>query len=206
MSDADDSLPGTEQILGDSAYGTRDMVAKLEVSGHTNAVKPWPIRHNMPDGFTTDDFAVDHDARTVTCPAGHTVGFTAAKRAPKFGETVHRLSAGGVVHQRIPRPHRQTRNPRRVAKGPPRTVGHRAAVACRLPPAPPEGGTVHRLDDPRSPPTALPRHHQERRMVATASSRHQPAQTHPIRPGYHHHRMGPDLTAGNTRNHPATSL
>jgi hypothetical protein len=84
--DADDSITGAAQILGDSAYGTGAMVAKLEASGHTNAVKPWPIRRNMPNGFTTDDFTVDHDARTVTCPAGHTVGFTAAKRTASFGE------------------------------------------------------------------------------------------------------------------------
>jgi len=84
--DADDSITGTAQVLGDSAYGTGDMVAKLQASGHTNAIKPWPVRRNMPEGFTTDDFTVDHDARTVTCPAGHTVGFTAAKRAAKFGE------------------------------------------------------------------------------------------------------------------------
>jgi hypothetical protein len=72
--DADDSMTGTEQILGDSAYGTGDMVTKLEASDHTNAVKLWPIRRNVPDGFTTDDFTVDHDARTVTCPAGNTSG------------------------------------------------------------------------------------------------------------------------------------
>lgn len=62
------------------------MVAKLEASDHTNAVKPWPIRHNVPDGFTTDDFIVDHDACTVTCPAGHTARFTAAERTAKFGK------------------------------------------------------------------------------------------------------------------------
>jgi len=84
--DADDSMTGTEQILGDSAYGTGDMLTKLEASDHTNAVKPWPIRRNVPDGFTTDDFTVDHDAGTVTCPAGNTVGFTAAKRAAVFGK------------------------------------------------------------------------------------------------------------------------
>lgn len=93
LSNADDSIDGTVQVLGDSAYRTGDMVAKLEADGHTNAVKPWPVRRNMPDGFTTDDFTVDHNARTVTCPARPTVEFTAAKRAAKFGEnyavTVH---------------------------------------------------------------------------------------------------------------------
>ena len=117
--DADDSITGAAQILGDSAYGTGDMVAKLEASGHTNAVKPWPVRRNMPGGFTTDDFAVDHDAHTVTCPAGHTVGFTPAKRAAKFGQLCTgcplaslctKASQGRIVklgiHDRLQRAHR----------------------------------------------------------------------------------------------------
>lgn len=44
-----------EQIWGDSAYSRGDMVAKLEASDHTHAVKPWPIRRNLPRRVTTDD-------------------------------------------------------------------------------------------------------------------------------------------------------
>ncbi len=33
--------------------------------------KPLPPRPVVPGGFVRGDFAVDHDARTVTCPAGH---------------------------------------------------------------------------------------------------------------------------------------
>jgi Transposase DDE domain len=35
----------------------------------------------VPGGFTRDDFAVDLQAKTVTCPAGHTVAITARSRA-----------------------------------------------------------------------------------------------------------------------------
>ncbi len=31
----------------------------------------------MPGGFSRDDFLIDHDARTATCPAGHTVAISA---------------------------------------------------------------------------------------------------------------------------------
>jgi Transposase DDE domain len=35
----------------------------------------------VPGGFTRDDFAVDLRAKTVTCPAGHTVAITPADKA-----------------------------------------------------------------------------------------------------------------------------
>ncbi len=128
--DADHSINGAAQVLGDSAYGTGDMVAKLEADGHTNAVKPWPVRQNMPDGFTTDDFTVDHDAHTVTCPAGHTVGFTLATRTAKFRDLCAgcplalctNASQGRTV---------KTRDPRPGAAGAPQTLGHRPAAARR---------------------------------------------------------------------------
>ena len=34
-------------------------------------IKPKPLRPAVPGGFTLDDFTVDEDAGTVTCPAGH---------------------------------------------------------------------------------------------------------------------------------------
>ena len=35
----------------------------------------------MANGFTRDDFTIDHRARTATCPAGHTVPITARNNA-----------------------------------------------------------------------------------------------------------------------------
>ncbi|MEV7187813.1 IS1182 family transposase [Kitasatospora sp. NPDC093102] len=59
-------------ILGDTAYGTGDLLEALETDGHTLVIKPPPLRPAVPGGFTTDDFRVDTAAGTVTCPAGHT--------------------------------------------------------------------------------------------------------------------------------------
>lgn len=68
------------RVLGDSAYGTGAARAALAERKHVAVIKPLPLRTPVPGGFTIDDFAIDFDARTVTCPAGHTVGI-----APRGG-------------------------------------------------------------------------------------------------------------------------
>jgi len=61
------------EILGDSAYGAGEVREALEAAGHVQTIKPKPTRQRVVGGFTRDDFDIDLDARTVTCPAGHTV-------------------------------------------------------------------------------------------------------------------------------------
>jgi len=74
-----DEEPKGRQVLADSAYGSGETRAGLKKRKHRLAIKPWP----MPDTgrFGRDDFDVDYDARTVTCPAGHTVSLTPANKA-----------------------------------------------------------------------------------------------------------------------------
>ncbi len=83
---ADPTIGGHVEVLGDSAYGTGPMLAGLAAAGHTALIKPWPIRSLIPDGFSTADFLIDQTAGTLTCPAGHTVPLTPAKRTAKFGD------------------------------------------------------------------------------------------------------------------------
>jgi IS5 family transposase len=64
------------QVLADSAYGSGETRASLRKAHHHQAIKAIPIRSAVPGGFTRDDFCVDHDTRTVTCPAGRTVTMT----------------------------------------------------------------------------------------------------------------------------------
>jgi IS5 family transposase len=71
-----DEEPGM-QVLADSAYGGSETRALLRAAGHDQAIKPMPLQRAVPDGFNRDDFKVDHDARTASCPAGHTVTITA---------------------------------------------------------------------------------------------------------------------------------
>ena len=69
------------QVLGDAAYGGGETRAALTAAGHAQTIKPIPLRPAVPGGFTRDDFAVDLQAKTVTCPAGHTVAITPSGRA-----------------------------------------------------------------------------------------------------------------------------
>lgn len=79
----EDEPVGTE-VLGDSAYGTGDLREHLEDNDMDAVIKPPPLRPAVPDGFTLDDFDVDRDDNTVTCPAGVVVELTAKGRA-SFG-------------------------------------------------------------------------------------------------------------------------
>src|SRR3989440_2171764 len=63
---------GDLEGYGDSAYGSGDARAAYRAAGHDTIIKPKPVQPAVPGGFTIDDFAVDEDAGTVTCPAGIT--------------------------------------------------------------------------------------------------------------------------------------
>ena len=66
---------------GDSAYGTGDLRGAIEDAGHAAVIKPKPLQAPVEGGFTVDDFTVDEQAGTVTCPAGHT-GRSAGPASP----------------------------------------------------------------------------------------------------------------------------
>ena len=55
---------------GDSAYGTGDLRGAISDAGDQAVIKPKPLRPPVEGGFTVDDFTVDEQAGTVTCPAG----------------------------------------------------------------------------------------------------------------------------------------
>ena len=63
-------------VLGDSAYGSGKLRAKLAALGHGATIKPIPLRSAVAGGFTSDDFTLDVENSTVTCPAGNTVSLT----------------------------------------------------------------------------------------------------------------------------------
>lgn len=78
-----DEPAGTE-ILADSAYGSGESLAAIDAAGHTAVIKPWPLHRNpnlADDQFVRDDFAIDYQARTVTCPNGVTTHITATGTA-----------------------------------------------------------------------------------------------------------------------------
>src|SRR3954463_16511923 len=60
--------PDPVEVLGDSAYGTGELLAAVADGGHIAIIKPWPLRPAVDGGFTIDAFTVDAAADTVTCP------------------------------------------------------------------------------------------------------------------------------------------
>jgi IS5 family transposase len=78
----EDEPAGTE-VLGDSAYGTGELRDHLNDRDMTAVIKPPPLRPAVEGGYTLDDFDIDENAGTVTCPAGITVQLTA--RRARFG-------------------------------------------------------------------------------------------------------------------------
>jgi hypothetical protein len=57
---------------GDTAYGTGELRDAIGRAGHRAVIKPKPLPAPAEGGFTADDFAVDEENGTVTCPAGIT--------------------------------------------------------------------------------------------------------------------------------------
>ena len=60
------------EVYGATAYGSGEARAAYRDAGHDTVIKPGPLRPAVPGGFTIDDFAIDEQAGTVTCPAGLT--------------------------------------------------------------------------------------------------------------------------------------
>ncbi len=69
---------------GDSACGTGDLRGAIADAGDQAVIKPKPLQAPVEGGFTVDDFTVDEQAGTVTCPAGHTVALSRT-RVATFG-------------------------------------------------------------------------------------------------------------------------
>ena len=69
---AETSGGGGLEVYGDSAYGSGEAREAYRRSGHDTMIKPKPVLPAVPGGFTLDDFVIDHEDNTVTCPAGHT--------------------------------------------------------------------------------------------------------------------------------------
>ena len=73
--------PGAE-IVADSAYASGAALETFDDLGHTPVVKPIVRKPHIEDGYHRDDFCIDTGARTVTCPAGHTVRIRPGGTAP----------------------------------------------------------------------------------------------------------------------------
>jgi len=84
--DADGQQDARLEVYGDSAYGSGEARAAYRDAGHDTVIKPGPLRPAVPGGFTIDDFTIDEQAGTVTCPAGHAMPMSARTRTVNFGQ------------------------------------------------------------------------------------------------------------------------
>jgi hypothetical protein len=69
---ADAVAGGQPAVYGDAAYGSGELIGRLDGAGIRNGIKCQPPAA-VTGHFPKDRFAVDLDAGTVTCPAGVTV-------------------------------------------------------------------------------------------------------------------------------------
>jgi hypothetical protein len=74
----------TREWYGDSAYGTGNLRDAIAKAGHLAVIKPKPLQAAVAGEFTVDDFTVDPQAGTVTCPNGHARPISAT-RVATFG-------------------------------------------------------------------------------------------------------------------------
>src|SRR5579883_1216605 len=73
------------EVLADAAYGSGELRADLESAGFSPVIKPLPLQPAVEGGFTLDDFEIDQEQNTITCPNGVTVKINAHRRA-RFGK------------------------------------------------------------------------------------------------------------------------
>jgi hypothetical protein len=76
---------GQPAACGDAAYGSGELVERLEGAGICNGIKCQPPAA-VKGHFPKDRFAIDLDGKTVTCPAGITVPLRASGRDRHAGE------------------------------------------------------------------------------------------------------------------------
>jgi hypothetical protein len=77
-SEAEAEAEADEQaaVYGDAAYGAGELLSRLDNNNVHNGLKVQPPSR-VKDHFGKDDFDIDLDTQTVTCPAGNTASFRA---------------------------------------------------------------------------------------------------------------------------------
>jgi Transposase DDE domain/Transposase domain (DUF772) len=83
--------PGADalSVYGDSAYGAGEVLVALADARATSRIKVQPSS-GIPGHFTKDDFSIDLETRTVSCPAGRVAPFQGRRKVvAEFGRACH---------------------------------------------------------------------------------------------------------------------
>jgi hypothetical protein len=169
----DDEPDGTV-VLGDSAYGTGEFRDHLERNAKTAVIKPPPLRPAVPGGFDLDDFEIDTEAATMTCPAGIPVTLTAKGRAT-FGAHCKGCPLRRALHDGGRRPQGRASSPPpppRRGSGPGQDRGVRRRLSALSAHGRANPGLAHPRDEPQAP---LPRRRAQPAVVVAPLRGGQPA-------------------------------
>ena len=101
----DDSVTGPVQVLGDSAYGTGELLADLQEAGHDPVIKPWPARRTSRAGSPST--TSPSTTTTSRCPArpGTLALVHRQDTHRELRDRLRCLPFPGQVHQIRRRPH-----------------------------------------------------------------------------------------------------
>ena len=128
-------------VYGDAAYGSGEVLGRLEGAGICNGIKRQPPAA-VKGCFPKDRFTIDLYGKTVTWPGRRHRPHPARHRAARRGSQVRRglphLPARSPVHHRQRRPHDHHRPARGPAGRSPAGPG-RPGLKGRLPRYPPQG-------------------------------------------------------------------
>jgi Transposase DDE domain len=187
---------GRAAVYGDAAYGAGELLERVEDTGLYSGVKVQPPAA-VKDHFPKDRFAIDLDAKTVTCPAGVTVPIRASGRDRHAGEA----KSGGACRACPLAAQCTTAGGGRTI-----TIGPHEARLARRPPGPDEPGLAGRLQGhqaqggtqnrpphapaPRRAPRPGPRAAQGRRRFHPAHRRCQPGQARGTRCHHRRRKLG----------------
>ena len=197
-------------VLADSAYASGESLDAFAAAGYDTAIKPINPKPRITGDLTRDDFTIDTDAQTVTCPAGHTK--TVKSGSARFGALClgcplrARCTTAAAGRSVTVDEHHHRRQANKTRWAQPTTQAAYRDSTAPWPNAPSRGSPATKPDaspTAASPPTPLA-HHQSRSRQPHAP--HQPRR-HPQQRRLHplNTAAAPRAPNPNRHHHPHTA-
>lgn len=186
----EDEPVGTE-VLGDTAYSAGEFRKHLEDNEMKVVIKPMSLRPAVDGGYTIEDFEIDRDASTITCPKRHHGGDQPERPGPLREELRH-LPAPKALHAVQSRADDRAQRAPRPPGGCPAPCRH-GRVRRDLSQLPPHDRAHDRLAGARPEPQApLPRHRAQSPLALPQGGGRQPETPPRPRPRPQRGELGDD--------------